>query len=98
MHALFWPRVDYLLTHLLFMPALAFYGWIVDPSTGHGGLPCLFKLLLGFTCPGCGLSRADALLVRGELGEALAANWLILPIWIVAAGSFISGCIAITMK
>lgn len=34
-------------------------------------LPCPWASLLGIPCPGCGLSRAAALLVRGDLEGAL---------------------------
>lgn len=47
---------------------------------GMPGIPCLWKMLLGVECPGCGLSRAWALLVRGDLAAAAQANWLIFPV------------------
>jgi hypothetical protein len=71
------------------LPGLAIYGMLVDPLTGHGGIPCLWRLCFGLTCPGCGLSRADALLVHGSLQQAIAQNWLILPVWGAAIHSFI---------
>ena len=78
---------------LLMLPALVAYGVLVDPVTGHGGIPCLWKLLFGVECPGCGLSRADAFLVRGNVVEAVAANWMILPVWFVAIRSFAVECV-----
>lgn len=57
----------------------------MDPRSGLGGIGCLWLWLTGFECPGCGLSRALAWLVRGQLGSALAANWLIAPLAIVSA-------------
>jgi Protein of unknown function (DUF2752) len=72
------------------LPALTGYGLMVDPSTGAGGLPCLWKLAFGVACPGCGLSRASALLVRGRLTEAIAMNWLIVPVVAVAVFVFAS--------
>jgi hypothetical protein len=75
---------------MLMLPALVAYGILVDPLTGHGGLPCLWKLCFGITCPGCGLSHADAFLVRGHVAEALAANWMIVPVWLVAVRSFVT--------
>jgi hypothetical protein len=56
------------------------YGLLVNPFSGENGLPCLWKLLLDIECPGCGLSRAGAFLVRGRLVEAISTNWLIVPI------------------
>lgn len=63
--------------------ALLAYGLIVDPETGQRGIPCLWKALFGFECPGCGLSRAGALLVRGRFAEAVHTNWLIFPFVLV---------------
>lgn len=82
-----------LYVQLLMLPALVAYGVLVDPITGHGGIPCLWKLLFGVECPGCGLSRADAFLVRGNVVEAVAANWIILPVWFVAVRSFVVECV-----
>jgi hypothetical protein len=66
----------------LIITALLAYGLMVNPETGHGGIPCLWKTLFGFECPGCGLSRAGALLLRGRVQEAARANWLIFPfVW-----------------
>lgn len=33
-------------------------------------LPCMSKQLLGLECPGCGLQRAVALLLDGQLAES----------------------------
>lgn len=38
-------------------------------------LPCMSKQLLGMDCPGCGLQRAVALLLQGEI----AASFLMYP-------------------
>ena len=74
--------------HWLMLPALVAYGLLVEPSSGDRALPCIWKLLFGVACPGCGLSRADALLVRGDLRAALELNWLIVPVWLLAVKSF----------
>lgn len=66
-------------TYCLTFVALLCYGLMVDPKTG-GGIPCLWKTLFGITCPGCGLSRACALLLHGRLVEAARMNWLIFPV------------------
>ncbi len=43
------------------------------------GVPCVLYELTGFSCPGCGLTRAAVALSRGELGEALTYNAMLLP-------------------
>ena len=43
-------------------------------------LPCLNKQFLGFECPGCGLQRSVALLLKGEFAEAFFMYPAIYPI------------------
>lgn len=50
--------------------------------TGHG-FPCLFRLLTGYLCPGCGMTRAAAAFLKGRFGAAWQANalfYLYLPV------------------
>jgi hypothetical protein len=61
------------------MAALLLYGAIVNPTDGANGLPCLWSLMSGYGCPGCGLSRAGAFMLRGQFSKAVASNWLIIP-------------------
>jgi hypothetical protein len=66
-----------------------------DPSDGGLFLPCPFRTLTGWWCPGCGLTRATHHLFRGDVVQAarynlfvvlvlgaIAAAWLI---WLVQA-------------
>ena len=82
-------RVELVSGRRCLLPALLVYGFIVDPATGSGGIPCLWRLMLDLSCPGCGLSRADALLVRGHFAAGIAMNWLIIPTWLVAVYVFV---------
>ena len=43
-------------------------------ACGLSGWPCPVLSALGITCPGCGLSRAALLLVRGEFGRAVSVH------------------------
>lgn len=72
------------------LPGLIGYGLVVTPLAGGGGFPCLWRLLFAVTCPGCGLSRANALLIRGSIQDAVAMNVLIIPLWLVAIWSFLA--------
>jgi hypothetical protein len=40
-------------------------------------VPCLFKSLFGFNCPGCGLTTAFISLVELDFKKAFDVNWLI---------------------
>src|SRR4051812_44857622 len=37
--------------------------------------PCNFLVLTGKPCPSCGMTTSFALLVRGDVGASLRANW-----------------------
>ena len=65
---------------ILILIGLMGYGLAIDPSTGSRGIPCLWKLIVHHECLGCGLSRAGAYLVRGDIEKAIATNWLIFPV------------------
>ena len=38
------------------------------------GIPCLFRLLTGFKCPGCGITTMLICLLHGNFRAAFAAN------------------------
>lgn len=58
-----------------------------DPSEGGVFLPCPFRTLTGWWCPGCGLTRATHHLFRGDLSEALRYNVLVvLVLTVIFAG------------
>lgn len=38
--------------------------------------PCNFVVLTGKPCPSCGMTTSFALLVRGDIGASLRANWV----------------------
>jgi len=51
-----------------------------DPSTGGVFLPCPFRTLTGWWCPGCGLTRATHHLLRGDVTQALRYHALVIVI------------------
>ncbi len=38
--------------------------------------PCNFKKSTGIPCPSCGMTTSFAMLVRGDVGNSLRANWV----------------------
>lgn len=73
---------------LLALPGLGFYAFWIDPAIGSGGIPCLWRLMSGMECFGCGLSRAAGLLFRGHLMDAVEMNWVIVPTVLVVGYCF----------
>lgn len=47
----------------------------IDPAQCTWAPKCIFKLLTGWQCPGCGFSRAAHALLHGRLTEALQYNY-----------------------
>lgn len=64
------------------------YVYLNDPSTGGSIFPkCPFKVITGWDCPGCGLTRSVYSLLHGDPIGAIGHNLLILFIgpWLVMA-------------
>ena len=53
--------------------AALFYLYRTEEGAG-AGIPCVFHLLTGWYCPGCGASRALRSLLHFDLGQALRYN------------------------
>ena len=45
-----------------------------DPTTAHFYPPCLFHVLTGLQCPGCGTTRALHHLLHGDVAGAFRLN------------------------
>jgi hypothetical protein len=59
-----------------------------DPAQGGAFLPCPFRTLTGWWCPGCGLTRATHHLLRGDLAQALRFNVFVLVVLATVAASW----------
>jgi hypothetical protein len=53
---------------------LAMAAWMVDPQQCRWAPKCMFHLLTGWQCPGCGFSRAAHAVMHGHFSEALGYN------------------------
>lgn len=51
-----------------------------DPSEGGLFLPCPFRSLTGWWCPGCGLTRATHHLFRGDVAQALQYHLFVVAV------------------
>ena len=60
------------------IPAAAGFLYLVYLRTGGRGIPCLFRLLTGWKCPGCGVTRMLLSLSRLDFREAFRANPFVL--------------------
>jgi hypothetical protein len=58
---------------------------IAFTSAGLSGWPCPFLGTFGLTCPGCGLGKACALLLQGDLKNSLMTH-AFAPVAIATAG------------
>ena len=102
-----WARVGLVAVALALVAVFAAAG-MIDPYGPDGaprrmathtqlGLPaCNFVTWTGRPCPSCGMSTSFALLVRGDVGASLRANWVGtllaatwagLLVWAVASGA-----------
>lgn len=69
-------------------PFLAFGLLALFTPTDDGPTFCLFALCTGTACPGCGMTRAAAHLVRGDIGMALSYHPLVLVAVLAVAGGW----------
>ena len=51
-------------------------------------IPCMFKSILGISCPGCGMTRAINEIIHLRFIEAFKFNILSVPLVIIASISF----------
>jgi hypothetical protein len=68
----------------------AAYVATADPSGRGGFLPCPFRTLTGWWCPGCGLTRATHHLFRGDIAQALRYNVFVVLVFVAVMGSWLA--------
>lgn len=59
-----------------------------DPTDGGAFLPCPFRAVTGWWCPGCGLTRATHHLLRGDLVQALRFNLFVVVVLVGLAAAW----------
>ena len=60
-----------------------------DPSDGGAFLPCPFRALTGWWCPGCGMTRATHHLLRGNVTQALHYNLFVIVILLALSATWL---------
>ena len=65
-----------------------------DPSEGGGFLPCPFRTLTGWWCPGCGLTRATHHVLRGDLAQALRYHLFVVVILAAIVAAWVGWLLA----
>lgn len=72
--------------------AAAVIGYALFVNVAGFGMNCIIKSRLGIECPGCGMSRAAAALLRLDLASAFAYNaiWPVYTLYIIWAGVYIT--------
>ena len=65
--------------------AAALLGYVLLFAATGRGIPCALHELTGLRCAGCGLTRAAAALLAGDVAASFAYN----PIWPVYAAYFL---------
>jgi len=69
--------------------------WLYQNGPGGPWIPgCLFHDLTGFSCPGCGMTRATHAALHGDLAAALRFNFLgvvLVPVALLGMGLELSG-------
>ncbi len=86
-----WPacnrRIFRVLTLWIGLPLLGVCYGILVSRIGFG-IPCLFRLVTGLKCPGCGVTHMALCLLRGDLSGAFYENPMVLtllPIGLILA-------------
>lgn len=62
------------------LPGMLLCAIFLSVMTAAAGKVCPARLLLGIPCPGCGLTRATVLLLKGDIHDSLLYNPFLLPL------------------
>ena len=79
------PRRSLVFAAAAIMPLLI--AWLGAPLIIRDALPlCIFRIATGLPCPFCGLTRAIACAMHGDL----AAAWMYNPLWVPITASLVA--------
>lgn len=77
---MFNPVKQYIVSNkiIVIVGAYFFLTSILKASTGIDFcIPCIWKMIFGFHCPGCGLTTAFISLIKLDFTGAYESNWMI---------------------
>jgi hypothetical protein len=72
------------------LAAGAAYVAAIDPNEGGVFVPCPFRTVTGWWCPGCGLTRATHHLLRGDFAEAHRHHLFVIGVLAVIVASWVT--------
>jgi len=76
------------------LPALLTCLWAYAPFAGRGAVICAFRIVSGFPCPGCGMTRALGELLRGRVAVSLHFHPLAIPTLAAFIVAWVYGIVA----
>ena len=79
------------LLKLSLLPLAAIYWAAPEGIRALLDLPCLFTMLVGLQCPGCGLKTAITAIIDGDLSRAWTINPLAPAVFALLIAIFIQG-------
>lgn len=74
------PVIKYIAINkiIVIVGAYFIFSAILKATTGIDVcIPCLWKTIFGFHCPGCGLTTAFISLMKLDFSKAFESNWII---------------------
>lgn len=75
---------------LILMSPVAIVGILaIAPAFEDAPTVCPFALCTGMACPGCGMTRAASMLVRGDFASAVSFHPLVPLVALLATGGWI---------
>lgn len=75
---------------VIFLSPVAVLGVLaIAPTIEDGPNVCPFALATGIACPGCGMTRAASMLLRGDLSSAVAFHPLVPLFAFIAVGGWV---------
>ncbi|MDP6490159.1 MAG: DUF2752 domain-containing protein [Kiritimatiellia bacterium] len=77
----------------LSLPVALLFGRLFARHVNDAPIICLWRRVVGWHCPGCGMTRALCLFATGQFSASIRTHWLIVPVIAVAMAVFFKSLI-----